>query len=145
MKRVSLFTTLFALMVTLNVAANPLAGGDPAGSATAMTDAKWESFSKSLVRGLASEHKGLQQSAMRLAIQYAENTDISAAVFDLVKIYRNSDDENMRRMAVVTIGKMQHPWAMDFLARSERFEKSPCVRKQIRLALAAGNEMSATY
>ncbi len=100
-----------------------------------MTPARWEAFSGSLVRALASDHKGLQAAAMRLAIQYADQANVEAATVDLIKIYRNSDDVNMRLMAVTTLGRIGSARGIEFLARSERFEKSPVVRRHIRATL----------
>ncbi len=102
-----------------------------------MSQVKWEAFSNNLVKALASNHKGLQQSAMRLIIQYDKQVNVDRAVFDVIRIYRDSEDECMRRMAVVALGKMENAWANDFLKRSVRFERSPVVRSQIRAVLTA--------
>ena len=91
----------------------------------------WNAFSKNLVKAMASENVGLQMSAMQQIITYAENLDVSDAVFDVVSVYRNHKNEQVRKLALTTLYKMNNGWAIDFLAREVRFEKSPQLKKQI--------------
>ena len=57
--------------------------------------------------------------------------DVDEAVFDVVRIYRNNDNVKVRQLALNTLHKMQNNWAMDFLGRSIKFEKSPVIKKQL--------------
>jgi len=103
---------------------------------TAVHEAQWKRFSTNLVKALRSDHAGVQQTAMRYVIQYSEMVNVSEAVFDVMKIYRNDADNNRRRMAVVTLGNMNSDWAIAFLERSEPFEKSEIVAQTIRAVIA---------
>lgn len=91
----------------------------------------WDLFSKNLVMALKSQNEGLQRSAMMRIIQHADKVKVDAAVYDVVRIYRSHSDENMRQLALVTLYKMDNKWAIDFLKRAAKFEKSPKLRKQI--------------
>ncbi len=139
MKRISTFVAVFALSLTL--ATGALAGNtdrEPTeaealaalkqAETEAVTAARWEAFSDNLVHALQSDIEGVKLSAMQMVIRYEGQVDVDAAVFDIVRLYRDHRDDDVRRMAVVALGKMQHPWAMDLLKRSLRFEKDAAVR-----------------
>ncbi|MEJ2634337.1 MAG: hypothetical protein P8184_03470 [Calditrichia bacterium] len=89
----------------------------------------WDAFSKNLVMALATPNEGLQQSAMQMIIRYSDNLNVDGAIFDIVRIFRNHKNPQVRRLAMVTIYKMQHGWAMDFLKRNLKFEKDETIRK----------------
>lgn len=99
--------------------------------------ATWKLFSKNLVQAIQSDTEGLKLAALQMVIRYGELVDVDAAVFDVVRLYRNHDDLHVRQMAVVTLGAMKHGWAMDFLTRSARFEQDPVLQKTIRAVLAS--------
>jgi hypothetical protein len=111
---------------------------------TTMTAERWEMFSQNLVRALASGNDGVQQAALRMIIQHADFVQVDEALPDIVRIYQTSNDEALRRMAVVTLGKVQSEWAIEYLRRAERFEKSPVLRNQIRAVLAQHKLANAT-
>ena len=136
MKRFSISFSLFALCMTLvgSATAGPAPSTPPA-----EVEARWAVFSRNIVDALESDHEGLQQGALRMIIQYGTQIDAQEAVFDVVRLYRDHEDENVRRMAVVALGTMQDPWVMDFLERSLNYERSPVIRKQIRAALSSEN------
>lgn len=110
-----------------------------ASARSANSKVDWTQFSTNLVEALQSSHDGLQQAAMRLVIRHGDNLDVAAAVFDVMRIYRNGDKENLRRMAVVTLANMNSDWALEFLKRSVRFERSKNIRKTIQAVLAESN------
>ena len=93
---------------------------------------KWDAFSENLVVALESEYDGVKSAALGMIIRYGDQLDVENAVFDVMKIYRNHDNEKMQRMALVALGQMDNDWAIDFLERAERFEKSPVLRQTIR-------------
>jgi len=76
---------------------------------------------------------------MRYVILYADHVEVSEAAIDVMRIYRNDDDLNRRRMAVVTLGSMKNQWAFRFLERSVQFEKSEIVAQTIMAVLAREN------
>lgn len=97
-----------------------------------LTRVEWDEFGFRLEVALASGHRGLQNSAMRLIIAYGEHFDLAeSAVFDVMRLYRNGDSSRIRRMAVVALAQLDSDWAMKFLKRSVRFEKSDQVRHTI--------------
>ncbi len=108
--------------------------------ATQMTSEQWTSFSGSLVAALATDHEGLQQGAMRLALQYSYDVDIRGALVDVMRIYRNHEEESVRRLAVVTLGSMNSTLAVNYLRLNEAFEDSETIRRTIRAVLAQVNE-----
>lgn len=108
----------------------------PAPAAT-MTLEQWDAFGDRLVEALASHHDGLQNGAMRLALQYPEQVDISPALNDLMRIYRNHSDINVRRLAVVTLGSSGSRLAVNYLRLHVEFEKSDCVKRTM-LAVLSG-------
>lgn len=102
-----------------------------------LTPVQWSAYAGCLSDALASGHEGLQQSALRLIIQYGEYMQFARdAVFGVVRVYRDHPNDDMRLMAVVALGQMHDAWAFDFLTRSVRFEKTPKVRSTIRSVLA---------
>lgn len=121
MKRIQFFTAVLIgfLALAWSVQANDL------------PKEKWDSFSNNLIVALKSQNEGLQRSAMMRIIQYADKVKVDVAVYDVVRIYRKHSDENMRQLALVTLYKMDNKWAIDFLKRAAKFEKSPRLQKQI--------------
>ncbi|MFQ5569050.1 MAG: hypothetical protein ACE5G0_05210 [Rhodothermales bacterium] len=142
MKRITTLLALVALCATLATASYADPGDKDKKNNTKLEApktadaAQWEAFSGNLVHALQSDHEGLKLSALQLVIQYGEKVDVDGAVFDVVRLYRDHKNEGVRRMAVVAMGKMQNEWAMDFLKRSERFEKSAPVLQTIQAVLA---------
>jgi hypothetical protein len=114
----------------------------------------WELVSENLVIAIQSDNPGLQQAAMRLVIQYADNLDVDDAVLDMMRIYRFSDDSKMRQLALVTLHKIGSEYAMDFAKRNLKFETDEkilklsqacifdCVRKNL-VAVESGKEYAA--
>ena len=96
---------------------------------------QWKTFSKNLVVALKSDNDGVCAGAMGMVIRFSKKVDVSDALFDVVSIYRNHEDENMRRMALVTLGKMDSPLAIGFLTRAEQFEKSDVLRQTMRAVI----------
>lgn len=84
----------------------------------------WKKVSKNLVRSLSSGNEGVRQSAMDFYIQNADKLDIDAAVYDVMHVYRNHKDERVKKLALVTLYKMQNKWAMEFLKVDLRFQDS---------------------
>lgn len=108
----------------------------PAPAAT-MTVEQWNSFSGNLVEALASHHDGLQNGAMRLALQYPDQVNIRPAMIDLMRIYRNHPDVNVRRLAAVTMGSTGSQLAINYLRLHVEFEKSEVVKRTILAVLSA--------
>ena len=93
---------------------------------------QWDGFSENLIVALKSDHDGLKVAAMGMVIRFGDKVDVGPAVFDVMRIYRSHPNENMRRMALVTLGQMESTWAIDFLARAEQFEQSPVLKQTLQ-------------
>jgi hypothetical protein len=96
----------------------------------------WDALSENLVNALKSDNPGLQQSAMRLIIQYADYVHVDAAIFNLMRLYRQSNDSKVRQLALVTINKMRNTYAIDFIKRNLKYETD---QKIIKLCTAIIN------
>jgi hypothetical protein len=134
----SLALVASAFLLTATVSATPtddersLALPAPAAE---MSEAQWSSFNHSLVTALESESEFMQQAAMRYAIQYADNVNIRSVMTDVMAIYRNHEDDNVRRLAVVTLASMKSGFAANYLRLNQTHEKSIPVKRTIRAVL----------
>jgi len=97
---------------------------------------KWEAFSENLALSLQSEYDGVKSAALGMIIRYGNQLDMEQSVFDVMKIYRNHDNESMQRMALVALGQMENDWAIEFLERAHRFEDSPVLQQTIKAVVA---------
>ncbi len=91
----------------------------------------WEAFSKNVVKALKSDNTGLQQSAMQMVIKYSSQLNVKDAVFDVMRIYRNDKNQQVRRLALVTLTNMDSEWAKGFLKREIQFEGDSEIKKQL--------------
>lgn len=132
MKRFSLFLALFAMGLTATATATPNTNTNAAEATTQ----QWDAFSKNLVNALVSGHEGLQTAAMSRVVQYGDKVNVDDAMFEVMSLYRNHSDENVRRLAVVTLGNMNSDWAISYLKRAERFEKSATLRRTIQAVVS---------
>ena len=97
---------------------------------------KWEVFCENLCYCLKMNNEGVRNSALQHIVTYGEYLNMDAAVFDVVRIFRNSKDERVRQLALAALHKMQNGWAMNFLKRSIDYEKSPTIKKQLRIIVS---------
>jgi len=133
MKRFSRFG-IVAMAFFFAVSAATAATPDP--ETPAAKAVNWKQYSHALVDGIRSDNVGVRDAAMRLAIQYAGKVDISKASIDLMRIYRDADSDQVRRMAAVTLASIDSDFADGYLRLSAEFERNPAV-KQTLYALAA--------
>ncbi|NNE71799.1 MAG: hypothetical protein HKN29_15750 [Rhodothermales bacterium] len=104
---------------------------------TAISASASARISESLAEALASDHRGLETGALRLVIAYGDVVSLNrTAVIEMVRLYRDDEDENVRQMAVVALGAAGDEWGLDFLERSEAFEDVRRIRHTIRAVLA---------
>jgi hypothetical protein len=137
------FAATFALVFFANTAlAQPYIEDEtasftisPATSAE-FSAAQWQSLGDLIEAALHHDNAGVRSAAMRAMIQYASNFDVSRdAVLTLTRRYRNDENQNTRRMAVVALGATDDVWAIDFLKRSLAYEKSPAVKHTVASVL----------
>lgn len=98
------------------------------------------SYGQSVSALLSSDDDDLREAGLRHVIRDGAATKFSRVdVFNVVRIYRDHADDNMRRMAVVALGQMNDAWALEFLARSAHFEKTPHVLHTVLAVIDAAN------
>ncbi len=102
-------------------------------------EVNWKLVSKNLVRSLASENDGLRQSAMDFFIKHADKLDINDAVYNVMHVYRNHKDERVKKLALVTLYKIQNKWAMEFLKVDLRFQDSEELKRMVAAILQEYN------
>ena len=90
----------------------------------------WEAFGANLVVALKSNHPGLQESAMQRIIQYSENLDVTEAVYDIALIFRFDGNSQMRRLAMVTLSKINTDHSLSYLCQYLKYEVNSSIRKQ---------------
>ena len=152
MKRITTFIALFALVATLatGVQAGPDSGDVnsatikaealsvlTASEASAVDAATWKAFSENLVHALEMDNDGVKVAAMQYIIRYNTQLDVDEAAIAVARLYRNHEDDNVRRMAVVALSQMQSDWAIGYLRLSVNYEKSETVRQTIEAVVAA--------
>ena len=77
---------------------------------------------------------------MQMIIRYSDKIDVSKGVYDVMREFRNNDDQNVRKLALITLYKMQNDWAIDFLKRQYRFEDNSDIKNKIeRIVVAYDN------
>ena len=139
-KRFTTLLAMVALIATFAIGADAAPTGEDdedtiaalkQAEVEAVQAARWDTFSTNLTSALKSENEGVKLAALQLVIQYGAQVDVDRAVFDVMRVYRDHNNDDIRRMAVVALGKMQHRWAINFLDRSEDFEKNDAVRRTI--------------
>ena len=118
MKR-SMFTTALVLSVGLLATSTAQAQNN---------STNWSQFSDALENAAAHENYGVKLGALQQIAIYGSHLDVDDAVFDVVRVYRNSSEVNERILALSALSKMENAWAIDFLSRSVRFEKNERVR-----------------
>ncbi|MDZ4698948.1 MAG: HEAT repeat domain-containing protein [Rhodothermales bacterium] len=96
----------------------------------------WRAYGERLAAALTSSTEGMTQSALQRLIQYGDFMPATRqTVMEVVTIYRNNEDDRVRRMAVVALGKLGDDWSMAYLKRAVHFEKNPEVRHTITYVL----------
>lgn len=133
MKRLFLLVALPVISFVIVAQATPRQDLTPPSDKTSAV--QWDFFSKNLVNALNSDNEGVRNTAMRLVIQYYGKVDVKDAMITVMGIYNNSKSENVRRMAVLTLARMNSNYAMNYLKLSEKYERSEVVQHTIRAIL----------
>ncbi len=136
--RLALALTFSLLLATAAFATpnekDPVVLEDP--GTVALSEVQWDAFSKNLVHAFTTHNEGVKLAALQLVIKYSDYVDVHGARFDMMRLYRDNKDDNVRRMAVVALGKIQNPWALHFFERAVHFEQSDMVRHTMQAVLA---------
>lgn len=92
----------------------------------------WNAFSKNLSNCLCTCNLGVKLAALQHIITYSDSLDMNEAVFDIVCLYRNHENEKVKQLALTALYKIEDEWAMDFLSRHYKYEESEILKSQIR-------------
>ena len=103
---------------------------------------KWDQFSKGLVQALQSDNIGLKLSAMQMVIKYGDKVNVEAARYDVMDTFLYSKDRRVRRLALVTLSKINNTFDMGLLERQIGFEEDPVIKNQIVAVLIAADRIS---
>lgn len=90
----------------------------------------WDAFSKNLVEAIKSGNPGLQQSAMQRIIQYSDKLDVEQAVWHIAQIFRFDDNSRFRRLAMVTLYKINSDKAIYYVNKYIPKESEECLKRQ---------------
>jgi hypothetical protein len=90
----------------------------------------WDAFSINLVIALKSNHPGLQESAMQRIIRYSDSLNVDDAVYDIALIFRFDDNPQLRRLAMVTLSKINTDHSLGYLCQFMKYEDNPAIKKQ---------------
>ena len=67
---------------------------------------------------------------MQRIIQYSENLDVTEAVYDIALIFRFDGNSQMRRLAMVTLSKINTDHSLSYLCQYLKYEENSSIRKQ---------------
>lgn len=148
LRKLSLTLCIALVLPLFGIEAFAHDSGDPSSSASddktvlkrparpALTAEQWKAFGQRVTEAMGSDNRGVQIAALRLAAFHGDQLQLGRqASIDAVRVYRDNPDPNVRKLAVVAIARMNHPWGIDFLTRSLDYEKSAAVEKVMRSAL----------
>lgn len=101
-----------------------------------LTPEQWKDFGMRLTEALESDNRGVQKSALRLVAYHGDKLEMGRrATISAVRFYRDDPDPYVRRLAVVAIARINHPWGIDFLTRSLDYESEEGVEATMQNAL----------
>ncbi len=76
----------------------------------------WKDFSIGIKMALKSQNQGLQESAVCMIVKYGTKLDLGESLEDLVKFYRNQQAEQIRKLTLLAIYRLDEQKAFDLLA-----------------------------
>ena len=94
-------------------------------------DVNWDQFSENLVKAVKSNNEGVQAGALKNIIAYAGNLNVQDAQFDILRMYRDGNDQRLRQMAVVALHRMESKVGMYIMKRNLDLENNPVIQRQI--------------
>jgi len=98
----------------------------------------WRAYGDALHSGLLESNDGLQSSALQHIIAYGDRLQLgNSTVVEVMKLYRDAENDQIRRMAVVALGELDSELAVDYLERSWNFEKNDSVKRTIAAVVNA--------
>jgi hypothetical protein len=74
---------------------------------------------------------------MRLVIKYGDKVDVKNAMSDIVKLYHNNQNDQIRELALLTIYRMDSKKAMQLLDVREESEYNSVMKQKLDKHLSA--------
>jgi hypothetical protein len=122
----------------------PAIAQDDAVSDTMLTAAGWAEFSSNLRSAIASDNEGARVGALSQIIRHGQYLDFDElTVFEVMRMYRDSKDPKIRRMAVVALGNMNNRWAIEFLDMLSRYEENETIKSTMERVVKEHRSMKS--
>ena len=67
---------------------------------------------------------------MQRIIRYSDSLEVTDAIYDIALIFRFDNNPQMRRMAMVTLSKINSDYSLNYLCQYLKYEDNPSIRKQ---------------
>ena len=126
-------TTLLAILIC-----SPSFAQDGMDRDSLLTGAQWDSFNRNLVYAINNGNEGEQEGALVQIAMYGDYLEFpELTVFEVMRIYREHDDPQIRRLAVVALGNMNSNWAIEFLDMLSEYEKDETIQSTMNSIVAA--------
>ncbi len=108
----------------------PASGQDSMDRDTLLTGSQWEAFNKSLIESVHSDNAGVREGALVQIAHYGDFLEFpELTVFEVMRIYRDNDDTQIKRLAIVALGNMGSKWAIEFLDMLAPYEENETLKK----------------
>ena len=108
----------------------PVSGQDSMDRDTLLTGSQWELFNKSLINAIHSDNEGLREGALVQIAHYGQFLEFpELTVFEVMRMYRDHDDPQIQRLAIVALGNMGSHWAIEFLDMLAPYEDNETLKK----------------
>ena len=138
MNRISSLAIAAALVALLSV---PALAQHSMGRDTMMTGAQWEAFNDALVESIHSDHQGQRNGALSQVAMYGEYMHWpELTIIEVVRVSRNSDDTQIRRLAIVAAANMGSGWAIEYYDMLSDFEEDEAVKATMEAVVRANRE-----
>ena len=132
-------STMFGLVLLASSLAGSALAQVAAERDTLLTGEQWESFNESIIKNLSSENEGVREGALKQIAYYGDYMDFpELTVFEVMRMYRDSDDQQTQRLAIVALGNMGSRWAIEFLDMLAPYESNPTLQKTMEDVVKAG-------
>jgi len=102
----------------------------------------WQKYSKILESNLYNDNPGVQQSAMHMIIRYNDLLSFSnKAVFKVMREFRTNKDQNVRKLALIALSKMNNDWADYYLKLHYSFEENKQIKRLMGFVILENNKV----
>ena len=96
---------------------------------TSLTGAEREAFNKKIVEAVHSDNQGIREGALVQIAYYGDYLDFpELTVFEVMRMYRDHDDPQIQRLAIVCLANMGSRWAIEFLDMLAPYESNETLK-----------------